>query len=148
MARWQAEARSRGTRISARLRGAEDGEEWQEVPEEWLKADAKATDKSAGRGSRRTRSQRPPTPSPALGSGEESELTELSDLSEDEDKDDDDDDASPMVVEAEIPDKEPSPEPQEEEAPPALPADFVEWETVSRRCSLTCPTLIVRHRYV
>ncbi|KAF5327060.1 hypothetical protein D9619_004614 [Psilocybe cf. subviscida] len=114
--------RPAGTRISARLRGPQQDEEWQPIPEEWLEEEQSMPSKPS-KPSRKT----------GLESDEESELTELSE------------DGGPAEETAPSPVKgkrktngvvsKPQSEEEKEEEheePPveAYPADFVEWETI------------------
>ncbi|KAK0480265.1 hypothetical protein IW261DRAFT_1477011 [Armillaria novae-zelandiae] len=124
----------RGTRNSARLRGAQNDDEWQAVPEEWLNETAN--------GSRNTRSKS------AKKTGLESEgssISDLTDLSEEEseekpedegEEDDDDDDEADEEVADQEEDREddedepPEPVVEQPEEQYQVPADFIEWETI------------------
>jgi len=106
--------RTNGTRVSKRLRGSAE-DEWQAIPDEWLKEDGEDEDyeedgpKAGTRTSSRLRK---------AGLDSDSDLTELSEDEQEEEHDD-----IPEEVEPEVSD------PEEDE--PSLPANFVEWETVS-----------------
>ncbi|EPQ54130.1 hypothetical protein GLOTRDRAFT_139515 [Gloeophyllum trabeum ATCC 11539] len=125
----KAPPRPTGTRVSSRLRGSTVDEEWQQVPEEWLKEDE---EQPVARGSvaRRTRGAAAAArATTGLESDADSisELTSLSDEQEDR-----------TLINDEQ--KEPVPEPVPESADvakrsservqPELPADFVEWEAI------------------
>ncbi|KAG6844243.1 hypothetical protein H0H87_008492 [Tephrocybe sp. NHM501043] len=135
--------KTRGTRLSKRLRGDEDEDEWQAVPEEWLNGDEESKPSKAD-GKR--------SAGLALKTGLEDEGSEISDLTElsddggkesaeeDEDKDDvgkDEDqkpEEPPLKEEEEV---KPVPEaptaPVDDrglEKPPVLPEGFIEWETI------------------
>ncbi|KAG8904086.1 hypothetical protein FRB99_002286 [Tulasnella sp. 403] len=65
-----------GTRMSSRLRGKDDVDEWQEIPDEWLDGDDDepgSSSRAKGKGKAHS----------AFGDDEESDLTELSDEDED-----------------------------------------------------------------
>jgi hypothetical protein len=120
-----------GTRISARLRGAQ-GDEWQPVPEEWLNEGAIGTQVNGGQASG---SVKKPFPKTGLESDEESvsDLTELSEFSEGKETDanaealkDEDEDTNVRMVDVEMP----VPTDDRVEEVPILPEGFVEWETV------------------
>lgn len=108
----------KGTRLSKRLRGSMEEEDWQPVPDEWL-ADSNAS---------------PPVtlpsalPKTGLESDDESALTSLSD--------DEDEDATPEEADHEEADRGKSDanghilDDRGLEMPPELPSDFIEWETV------------------
>lgn len=136
-----------GTRVSRRLRGPEiEDEEWQQVPEEWL-AEAGSSRQHADEAKRKTR-QSPRkrrrdedsdeefvapkvlVTGTGLESGDESELTELSDaesVAEDAD-------ASDGVKAEDMQDDDDKSEEEEEKLPEVWPPpDFIEWETV-RSC--------------
>ncbi|KAK7051068.1 hypothetical protein VNI00_005180 [Paramarasmius palmivorus] len=115
-------SRPLGTRISARLRGAqEDDDEWQAIPAEWL--DKKDEDEDDGDEDE---------DKTGLDSSALSDLTELSDADNEDDveeeeereeeteEDDDDEGAAEEVNEPKV----------EEPEEPALPEGFVEWETI------------------
>ncbi|KAJ8072581.1 hypothetical protein PM082_016140 [Marasmius tenuissimus] len=114
-------ARPLGTRISARLRGAEsDEEEWQPIPDDWLNDKEDNDYDKTGISS---------------VSSSLSDLTELSDkeAEDDEENDDEEQEAEEEQDEAE----EEEEEEEEEEAPVeetpeevALPEGFIEWETI------------------
>lgn len=123
----------RGTRTSTRLRGAEDEELWQEIPEEWLRGPDSSS--SPGRLSSEEPSPRAGGKSPALATSD-AEMSELTELSDDEDDDDkkslaDEEEAQNEVNgdEEEDNQQEEAPEPKSDNE--KLPSDFVEWETVS-----------------
>ncbi|KAF5382127.1 hypothetical protein D9615_004192 [Tricholomella constricta] len=122
----------RGTRLSARLRGREDEDEWQSVPEEWLNG-------GEGSGSKRA----------ARKTGLESDGSEISDLTElteesgdkglDEDEDEDEQEQEGEGEEQPKDKNEMKPVdnvptvPMDDrglEAPPVLPEGFIEWETI------------------
>ncbi len=118
----------RGTRNSARLRGAQNDDEWQAVPEEWLNESVN--------GSRNTRSKN------LKKTGLESEgssISDLTDLSEEESEEKPEDEEEEDEEEA---DQEEGEEDEEDEPPESVveqpeeqyqvPADFIEWETVSQ----------------
>lgn len=139
LAQYHKSLNSRGTRLSARIRGQAEDDlgEWQAIPHDWLepasnKSNAGRNTRSSGRATRQSsRGQS----SSAVESDVESELTELS--SEDEADEE-------LAREHEPSDDEnggdggrdDSPEVASEE--PVVPADFVEWETVinSADCGL------------
>ncbi|KAL0954712.1 hypothetical protein HGRIS_003666 [Hohenbuehelia grisea] len=103
--------RSFGTRVSARLRGSSH-DEWQKVPDEWLVENGASQKK-------------------ALKTGLESDVESISDLTELSDDDDKEDLPEHATVAHH---HSPSPEmtkPTEEPEEPLVPADFVEWETIS-----------------
>jgi hypothetical protein len=132
-----------GTRMSSRLRGPTEVDEWQQIPSDWLDDEEEKLVVS-GRG--RTRSQRSTTLtkpsisklktfnkhrarlSTGLDSDSDSELTELSD--EDQEQEGEEEvETSPTI---EQPDQ-PSTHPQSStpvEVPETLPEGFIEWETV------------------
>lgn len=127
--------RSLGTRTSARLRGSEDDEEWQAVPEEWLHEDS-------GPSTRRSKRKAP------SDSGSVSDLTELTD-SDDSDSDaeeDEEDEEEPEATDVEEAEDEPM---DANEESSQLPADFVEWETVCKlvQDSIICLLLHVALRH-
>jgi hypothetical protein len=114
----QAPPPPRGTRLSKRLRGSTEEDDWQPVPDEWL-AEGK-------------------TPAPAnalpktgLESDDESALTSLSD------EEDEEDEIVDGVEHEEASNNQPGTGGEEIlddrglEVPPEMPSDFVEWETVS-----------------
>ncbi|KAJ7671700.1 hypothetical protein DFH06DRAFT_122957 [Mycena polygramma] len=110
-----APVRPLGTRISARLRGADD-DEWQAVPEDWL-----------AEGGSKKKALVKPTVKTGLESDNDS-VSDLTELSEE---------AVEMMDEEEEEEKESSPPPEVAEAPPAEDAKedisldgFVEWETI------------------
>ncbi|KAH8093710.1 hypothetical protein BXZ70DRAFT_376563 [Cristinia sonorae] len=124
-----------GTRASARLRGASrDDDEWQDVPEEWLKS--KDGEEEDGAADEKTEDE------DAMGEDEDeaggddsSELTELSDSSDAEVEE------APKPVngsrkrakqaEREVtPKEEDIPPVEEPEESPQIPSDFVEWELI------------------
>jgi hypothetical protein len=122
----------RGTRLSKRLRGATEEEDWQPVPDEWLTA---------------SKAHSPPKvpdtlPKTGLESDDESALTSLSDNDEDE--------ATEQNVEFEDTgsgkpkthiDNEQILDARGLEVPPDIPSDFVEWETVSVELAHQCCVL-------
>ncbi|KAK0204592.1 hypothetical protein DFS33DRAFT_1258860 [Desarmillaria ectypa] len=119
----------RGTRNSARLRGAQSDDEWQAVPEEWLNEGVN--------GSRNSRSK---TLKAKTGlESEGSSISDLTDLSEEEseekpeeDEGDEDEEEDQEDAEGEEDEEDDPPEPiveQPEEQYQAL-ADFIEWETI------------------
>lgn len=71
-----------GTRVSSRLRGREEEDIWQPIPEEWLKTNDDAEDEGhlAGRGDENEIEAKKETAMRSLD--DVSELTSLSDLSE------------------------------------------------------------------
>lgn len=116
-------SRTLGTRLSKRLRGAaNEEEEWQQVPEEWLGDDEKPKAKPVEKKPVKT----------GLESDAESDLTDLSSHEGEELEPE----SEPPVVEqeeeeeaeeqVEEPEEEPKEEPEEEPAP----GEFVEWEMV------------------
>jgi hypothetical protein len=106
-----APVRPLGTRVSSRLRGADD-DEWQAVPEDWLEE----------KGSRKKAPVKP-----NLKTGLESDGESISDLTElSEDSVDEAEEGAGLAAEAE---DEPQAEDNKEEGPPD--DNFVEWETVS-----------------
>jgi hypothetical protein len=126
MARLQTDTRSRGTRSSARLRGTDDGNsDWQQIPDAWLEVDVKPVPTPADDKIQLANSARSLSASRPVGSDEESELTELTELSDDDASPDIADDSAPDDVTAE---KEQSPE---EDEGFSVPEGFIEWETVS-----------------
>lgn len=145
----EAFARPLGTRLSARLRGAED--EWQPVPDEWLE-DAAAGSGIKGKGKVQNQ-KRSTIPKTGLESDEES-ISDLTELSEE----------AINVIAGETSSKDdPVESPQTKkgsakvtidggdlEEPPALPDGFLEWETVrllifARRLGTTQPCLDLCH---
>ncbi|KAJ7116297.1 hypothetical protein C8R44DRAFT_792106 [Mycena epipterygia] len=102
-----APVRPLGTRVSARLRGAED-DEWQAVPQDWLKEE---------RGSKKA-SARVKT---GLESDDDS-ISDLTELSEEGIDSKEEEDASSPVAEAVV---EEVTQPQD-----AQPDGFIEWETI------------------
>ncbi|KAJ7844367.1 hypothetical protein B0H14DRAFT_2278678, partial [Mycena olivaceomarginata] len=104
-----APVRPLGTRVSSRLRGADD-DEWQAVPEDWLEE----------KGSRKKAPVKPNLKTGLESDGESiSDLTELSEDSVDEAQEE-----TGPAAEAE---EEPQTEDNKEEGPPD---NFVEWETI------------------
>jgi len=118
----QAPPPPRGTRLSKRLRGPTEEDDWQPVPDEWL-AEGK-------------------TPAPAkallktgLESDDESALTSLSD------EEDEEDETADRIEHEEAGSDQPGTGGEVDteqilddrglEVPPEMPSDFVEWETVS-----------------
>lgn len=138
---------ARGTRLSARLRGRGEEEEWQAVPEEWLGgAGSSKVNGNNGRGQRgakgkaavKVESENKKTGLESDGS-EISELTELSEESEkghqqEEGEQEDEQEDGSVKKEEDV--KPPAEEPAvpvddrglEEQL--ALPEGFIEWETV------------------
>ncbi|KAG5641076.1 hypothetical protein DXG03_006066 [Asterophora parasitica] len=127
----------RGTRLSARLRGREDEDEWQSVPEEWLNGEGKKVNGE--------RNGAPAVHGEKTGlesdGSEISDLTELSDSGEGEgDNDQDEGEQAPEAAEEQPKEEEAQPQLTEAPAvlvddreldpPPVLPADFIEWETI------------------
>ncbi|KAF9020933.1 hypothetical protein BDZ89DRAFT_1071853 [Hymenopellis radicata] len=108
--------RSLGTRTSARLRGSEDDEEWQAVPEEWLHEDSGP---STRRSKRKALSE----------TSSVSDLTELtdSDASDSDAEEDEEDEEEPEATDVEEAEDEPM---GADEQSSQLPADSVEWETL------------------
>ncbi len=137
-------ANPRGTRASARLRGASESDVWQEIPPEWLHDDG-STSANGVDASDDESVKKETLVAGAFGSSG-SELTELSELSEiEEDEEDEDQDENMGADEEEQDeeadekeDEEAEEEPQaaavatkDDEENPPLPEGFVEWETVS-----------------
>ncbi|KAK7454556.1 hypothetical protein VKT23_011309 [Stygiomarasmius scandens] len=133
-ARGGTRSRALGTRISARLRGAEDEEEWQEIPEEWLN-DGNLSNKEIVKGKGKGKGR-----STGLESDKSSvsDLTELSELSSEEEEEADekaDTEEKEYAEEKEDTDEEkeeslePEPEPAEE-VKVETTENFVEWETI------------------
>lgn len=132
-----------GTRASARLRGSTRGEdEWQEIPEEWLKASASSDDDTYEEDQNKsikrvTKVGRGKGRDDDAASDISSELTELSDTPD-----------APEDGEQVIPDHDntqsdpPSPKNEDvqretvDEPAVQFPSDFVEWELVSRNSSI------------
>ena len=148
----------------------EDDDEWQQIPEEWLREEAESSTPSRTRSSARRGGLRitrpPPSPSdevddvaqdePHTGLSSDDAISDLTELSDDDDQEEPVKDAP---VKTEIPDAPsvaapeepvegtsnklgaPKLEPKEKvnasedifalDIPRELPADFVEWETVS-----------------
>lgn len=171
-----------GTRISARLRGCsnanESDDEWQQVPEEWLKENSEDSPPPT---SRRTRSKgktraalveeesEPADEVAQAGLRSDdaiSELTELSDDPLDDTAEADDDPQATMLPELELPrsrkasekvEQESKGEPIEEHlgdphahTPNSIPEDFMEWEAVSWNIAdiLDCRSPGIFCRYV
>ncbi|KZT19238.1 hypothetical protein NEOLEDRAFT_1183554 [Neolentinus lepideus HHB14362 ss-1] len=109
-------SRAIGTRVSRRLRGSVGDEEWQQIPEEWLKPEEPVLEEKAEEEESMARRTRGGARRTGTGTGLESDTdsdSELTSLS----------DESPVVEEKVV---EPS-----EPAPPEAPADFVEWELIA-----------------
>ncbi|KAF8072135.1 hypothetical protein FPV67DRAFT_1622999 [Lyophyllum atratum] len=135
----------RGTRVSARLRGQEDEEEWQAVPEEWLNEKEGSSAKANGRKKGGKREESGKKTGLESDGSDISDLTELSEESgSKEDEDSDGEEQGEAEVEAE-PEEQPVKEEQVKpvveaaavplddrglEEPPVLPEGFVEWETI------------------
>ena len=112
----------KGTRISKRLRGAAEEEEWQPMPDEWLEDSGLPAPTEAPK----------PPPKTGLESDDESALTSLSDEEQEQEP----------VIAAEDNDDRESPYNDEEDSSvdgvngdaksvSEVANDFVEWETVS-----------------
>lgn len=118
-----APVRPLGTRVSARLRGADD-DEWQEVPQDWLNENKGGSKQKGAK----------PKPKTGLESDDESisDLTELSEEASEEANEEDEEGASSLAEE----------EPPKDNREDDQPDGFVEWETVlylfisCSRCSL------------
>ncbi|SJK99960.1 uncharacterized protein ARMOST_03271 [Armillaria ostoyae] len=117
----------RGTRNSARLRGAQNDDEWQAVPEEWLNESVN--------GSRNTRSKN----SKKTGlESEGSSISDLTDLSEeesegkpeDEEEEEEEEEADQEEDGEDEEDEPPEPVVEQPEEQYQVPADFIEWETI------------------
>ncbi|KAG6825696.1 hypothetical protein H0H92_002791 [Tricholoma furcatifolium] len=143
--------RATGVRSSRRLRGDEEEDEWQSVPEEWLNDDEESKP-SKGTKAKASRAKESEKTGLEDGDSDISELTELSEDSEEE-KDDEDQDGGDGEDEGEGGDED---EQQEEEShqvkeevvqslpetpaepvdrqklqeQPVLPEGFIEWETI------------------
>ncbi|KIM84771.1 hypothetical protein PILCRDRAFT_817567 [Piloderma croceum F 1598] len=115
----QAPPPPRGTRLSKRLRGSTEEDDWQPVPDEWLaEGEAPAPAKAL--------------PKTGLESDDESALTSLSD-EEDETADGiqhEEADSNQPGMGGEF-DKEQILDDRGLEVPPEMPSDFVEWETIA-----------------
>ncbi|KAF5392324.1 hypothetical protein D9757_001368 [Collybiopsis confluens] len=121
-------ARPLGTRISARLRGAQDEDEWQVIPDEWLQDD----NDDEYQGGMSTRSRRALSPSRSIANSSMSDLTELSDESDEKAESEEDEDGEEEEEESENQeDDQVEQEVEQEEAKESLPQDFVEWETIA-----------------
>ena len=121
----------RGTRLSKRLRGPTEEEDWQPVPDEWL-AEGKTPAPAKALNT---------LPKTGLESDDESALTSLSD----EDEDEGEEEAANGIEREEAGDGKSRTGGQADEQilddrglemPPEMPSDFVEWETVSLKCVL------------
>ncbi|KIK62360.1 hypothetical protein GYMLUDRAFT_495420 [Collybiopsis luxurians FD-317 M1] len=126
----RASTRPLGTRVSARLRGSEDDEEWQTIPDEWLR-DRKDDDYKDGN-SKSTR--RAPSPSRSIANSSISELTELSEESDKkEEMDEKQSEKAEEQEEQEEQEEEAETEPAENSnaQQPSPPEQFVEWETIA-----------------
>lgn len=112
----------KGTRLSKRLRGSMEEDEWQPVPEEWLTG-AKEPGSETN------------LPKTGLESDDESALTSLSDEDEDETVGEAGSEAALRKLKGggEIGESVNSKELESE-----VPADFIEWDTVSRGFLATC----------
>jgi hypothetical protein len=113
----------KGTRLSKRLRGSMEEEDWQPVPDEWLaESNASAPPKL-------------PTTLPKTGleSDDESALTSLTDDDEDvvaEGAEDEEAGGGKSNPSGQI-DEETTLDDRGLEVLPEMPSDFIEWETVS-----------------
>ncbi|THH11024.1 hypothetical protein EW145_g930 [Phellinidium pouzarii] len=136
-----------GTRASRRLRGNDDDDEWQQIPPEWLVANESLEAKTNGISGRtnangnwtpRKCRQSPHSNAPAardsidktwLESGDESDLTELSDSETSCRKADE---ATAEVLEEQDTAVEEFQDSSKDDKPAELwpPSDFVEWETI------------------
>lgn len=133
----EAPAKSVGTRLSSRLRGKTESEdEWQPVPDEWLAGgsgmmtdDEEYVVGTPRRSSTRLSSARTREYSrfSRIESGNESDLTELTEAGE---QDEDEDEGVEAEAQREL---EPEPEPESEKEPEEslVAENFIEWETVS-----------------
>jgi hypothetical protein len=130
-----------GTRVSSRLRGREEEEIWQAIPEEWLKEvaeDDAAMAENGNQSSRKARGKdtKVKTEMALKSLDDMSELTSLSDLSEhpeteeEEMNEDEDEDST----------SEPTPTPDF----PSSPSYEDSWETVGFSRPAGC-TLLTRH---
>lgn len=116
----------KGTRLSKRLRGSTEEDEWQPIPEEWLTS-TKEPDSEKD------------LPKTGLESDDESALTSLSDEDEDEAAEEAESEGTMhntlkgggLTDEESVDNKQP-------EIPSEIPADFIEWETVSPGLLFTC----------
>ncbi|KAJ6448937.1 hypothetical protein C8R45DRAFT_1045711 [Mycena sanguinolenta] len=102
-----APVRPLGTRVSARLRGADD-DEWQAIPEDWLEEG--------------TKKKAPPKPKTGLESDDDS-ISDLTQLSEDPVEETEEQEQTSFAA-------DPEPEEEEQNREEDQPADFVEWETI------------------
>jgi hypothetical protein len=133
----------RSSRGSARLRGADLEDVWQEIPPEWLHEDEKdenykdSTSHAANgshvqydeEGEEEADEEKPKEEEKDDPFGSDgSALTDLSELT-DLDSEPEDNDKKEEVDEDED-DEEVKPPPQEEDNDPPLPEGFIEWETV------------------
>lgn len=121
-----AHSRPLGTRASARLRGPQEEDEWQPIPDEWLNEGKRA----------KTQNSKAMTTRTGLESDEESisDLTELSDDGAENptsviQNGKSSKDAVGQMNGVETPSEEPEKAP---EVPQESPDNFVEWETVSK----------------
>jgi hypothetical protein len=124
---------SRAFRATSR-RSREEDEVWQEIPDEWLHPAAdedEGEEVEAEPSSPQAEEDGETKPDPVAEDAVSeltalSELSELSELSDEEEKD-----KPPLQEEADEAEKQDDPEPKDEpETEPALPAGFIEWETV------------------
>ncbi|KAJ7573893.1 hypothetical protein C8J56DRAFT_1173207 [Mycena floridula] len=121
-----------GVRLSARLRGEED-EEWQAVPDEWLDGELSSRKPQKTKAS----SSKSVPKKTGLEDDAVSDLTELSEDSEERDLDGKESETSEAEDEDEA-EPEPELEPEEVEKPEveqkpedfSIPEGFVEWETI------------------
>ena len=128
-----------GTRVSRRLRGLVQDDEWQQIPDEWLKEDVIKSEPVDGNEcltpadtAKRTRRKA------GLDSSEGSELTELSDTETNRISD-----KGTSKARTTMKDIEDEEQPDLNDALPSVwpPPDFIEWETVSSYYKLS-----IRHR--
>ncbi|KDQ59209.1 hypothetical protein JAAARDRAFT_33945 [Jaapia argillacea MUCL 33604] len=124
-----------GTRASARLRGATQEDEWQQIPDEWLADDANnPEDREPVHEEEKPASSSPATKGlgKAAGTGLESDSdSELTDLSDEVDNQLDETKEEPIVQDDTKHEEEADDWAEFDNNPPRkYPADFVEWETI------------------
>jgi hypothetical protein len=136
--------KSVGTRLSKRLRGAAEEDEWQQIPEEWLDGETQPA-KAEKKNTTKTPDRKPPPKVSKLRTGLESDagsISDLTDLSSDSDEEAKENGVEVEDADAEGEDdsqeddesvKEEEPEPEEPQEDPST-GEFVEWEMV---CSHT-----------
>lgn len=114
-------ARPQGTRLSARLRGAQNNE-WQSIPDEWLNESSDAGHESG------TEDERVDPQVSKMNGEREDSVSDLTELSDDSDADDLDEKPEEQDTPDEQEEEEEDSPKQEEEENPA--ENFVEWETI------------------